>query len=159
MGTIATFFMEGIFMQQRYLLVLSLLIGLSGCITQHQPSLSNAMMAPNDLKPGDTALITVTVEDKFGLVDTVTGIVKEDKTITFNFRDDGTEGDATAEDNVWSMKVDVPFNAPPGEFNYIISAYDLNGNLIIVRDENNEAAGMSISFALEISYPETESTN
>jgi hypothetical protein len=141
-------------MQQKLLLILFLVIGTAGCITQHQPSLTNPMMAPKDLKPGDTALITVTVEDKFALVNTVTGIVEEDKTITFNFRDDGMEGDIVAGDNIWSMKVDVPFNAPPGKFNYKISAYDLNGNLIIVRDENNEATGMSTSFLLEITYPE-----
>lgn len=146
-------------MQQKFLLILSIMTGLTGCITQHQPSLSNAMMSPNDLKPGDTALITVTVEDKFALVNSVTGIVEEDKTITFNFRNDGTEGDVTAEDHIWSMKVDVPFNAPPGGFNFKISAYDLNENLIIVRDENNEATGMSTSFTLAITYPDTQDEN
>ena len=143
-------------MQRTYILMLSVLVGLQGCVTPHQPSLSKASMTPSDLKPGDTALVTVVVDDRFGLVNEVSGVVQEDKTIMFNFRDDGREGDETANDQVWSMKVDVPFNAPPGGFTFEITAYDVNGNPIIVRDENKEAATMSTSFTLEITYPVTE---
>lgn len=143
-------------MQRVYILMLSLLVGASGCVTAHQPSLSNAAMVPNDLKPGDTALITVVVDDRFGLVSEVNGLVQGDKTITFIFRDDGTKGDEKAGDSIWSTKVDVPFNAPPGGFTFEISAYDSNGNPIIVRDENNEVMRMSTSFTLDITYPEAE---
>jgi hypothetical protein len=141
-------------MQRVRILIVSVLVGASGCVTSHQPSLFNAMMMPVDLKPGDTALITVVVDDRFGLVNEVSGIVKEDKTITFNFRDDGTQGDEKADDNIWSMKVDVPFNAPPGGFTFEITAFDSNGNPIIVRDENKEVMTMSTTFTLDITYPE-----
>jgi hypothetical protein len=115
-------------------------------------------MVPDNLKPGDTALITVEVFDRLNLVESVTGIVMEDKTINFRFRDDGTQGDVEADDDIWSMKVDVPFNAPPGGFTFEISAFDVNENLIIVRDENNEAAGMTTSFTLDITYPDAEAS-
>lgn len=141
-------------MPRMYISILSLLIGVSGCVTSHQPSLSKAMMAPRDLKPGDTALITVEVNDRFELVYGVNGIVREDKTITFHFRDDGQDGDETPDDDIWSMKVDVPFNAPPGGFTFEITALDVNGNPIIVRDENKEVMPMSTSFTLDIAYPD-----
>ena len=137
------------------ILVVTALIGLSGCITSRQPYLSDAAMTPSDLKPGDTALITVVVNDEFGIVHEVRGIVEEDRTIQFHFRDDGESGDETAGDNIWSMKVDVPPQAPPGGFTFEISAYDQNDNLIVVRDENKEAVGMTTSFTLDITYPES----
>ncbi len=111
---------------------------------------------PHELTPGDTALITVDVSDRFNLVTSVKGIVLEDKTISFHFHDDGTDGDAVAGDKTWSMKVDVPFNAPPGGFIFEISAYDANENLIIVRDMNGEAVGMQTKITLEISYPNVD---
>lgn len=143
-------------MQRVSILLITIVIGASGCLTSPQPHLSEAKMVPDNLKPGDTALITVEVFDSLNLVQSVTGLVKEDKTINFRFRDDGTKGDETAGDAIWSMKVDVPFNAPPGGFTFEISAFDVNENLIIVRDENNEAVGMTTSFTLDITYPDAE---
>lgn len=142
-------------MQKLYGLLILTLLTAPGCITTHQPKLTQAVIVPSKLTPGDTALITVKVVDRYNIVASVTGVVQEDKSITFDFRDDGTEGDEAALDQIWSMKVDVPFNAPPGGFTFVISAYDDNGNLIIVRDENKEAVGMTTTFTLEISYPET----
>lgn len=131
---------------------------LSGCATHlKQPSLAEAVMTPRDLKPGDASLITVKVNDQFGIVKTVEGRVLEDTTITFYFRDDGTKSDAIAGDGIWTMKVQVPFNAPPGGFTFEIQAFDQNGTLVVVHDENKEAVPLSISFTLNITYPETES--
>ena len=135
----------------------SLAAAISGCATAgRQPSMKGARIAPADLKPGDTAVITVEVQDRFGIVSRVEGVVKEDRTITFRLLDDGVAPDEKAEDGVWTIQVDVPFNAPPGEFEFEVVGYSDSGEVIVVRDEVGETAPLSISFGLVINYPEED---
>ena len=132
---------------------------LTGCTTAaRQPSMKAGRILPEDLKPGDTATITVEVEDKYGVVSRVEGIVKEDRMITFELRDDGVPPDEESGDGVWTIQVDVPFNAPPGEFEFEIVGYSRTGEVIVVHDELNEAVPLSTSFGLVIQYPEETSS-
>jgi len=127
----------------------------TGCATiTSQPTLSSAQILPSDLKPGDTAVITVKVDDKFGVVKRIEGVVKEDRTIKFKFEDNGAMPDDEANDGIWTIQVDVPFNAPPGEFNFEVTAYDEMGEIVVVDDKAGEAAPLATSFALEIHYPD-----
>ena len=127
----------------------------TGCTTHlEQPRISGAVMTPNQLNPGDAALVTVQVHDPYGIVEKVEGQVLEDTTVDFNFNDLGQEGDEVARDGIWTMKVEAPFNAPPGNFTFEISAYDSQGNLLVVLDENKEAVPMSTEVQLKIVFPE-----
>lgn len=126
---------------------------LSGCVGEpRQPKLFNPTISQSRLAPGETAIVTVEIRDKFGVVDRVDGIVKEDATITFRLKDDGIPPDREADDGVWTIQVDVPFNAPPGDFEFEITGYDSNGNIVVIRDELNEAAPLSTSFEVQIRY-------
>lgn len=134
---------------------LFLVVACIGCATiTSQPKLSSAQILPNNLKPGDTAVITVKVDDKFGVVKRVEGVVKEDRTIKFRFEDNGAMPDDDANDGIWTIQVDVPFNAPPGQFNFEVTAYDENGEVVVVDDKAGEAAPLATSFTLEIQYPD-----
>lgn len=131
-----------------------------GCAaTGGQPVMHSAQILPSALKPGDTAIITVQVDDKFGIVRKVEGIVKEDRTIKFHFTDNGVAPDAEAGDTIWTIQVDVPFNAPPGKFEFEVTGYDGNGEVIVIEDENGEAAPLSTSFPLDIRYPDEPSAD
>lgn len=126
-----------------------------GCATMtSQPELSSAQILPSDLKPGDTAVITVKVDDKFGVVKRIEGVVKEDRTIKFKFEDNGAMPDDEANDGIWTIQVDVPFNAPPGQFNFEVTAYDEAGEVVVVDDKAGEAAPLATSFTLDIEYPD-----
>ena len=128
-----------------------------GCATSsRQPSMKAARISPPRLGPGDTAIITVDVSDRFDIVKRVEGVVKEDRTITFKLRDDGITPDKRAGDDTWTIQVDVPFNAPPGGFEFEVVAYNADGEVIVVHDEHGEAAPLSVSFGLVIEYPEQE---
>jgi len=50
----------------------------------------------------------------------------------------------------------VPFNAPPGNFEFEVVAYNADGEVIVVDDENGEAVPLSVSFGLMIEYAEEE---
>ena len=107
---------------------------------------------PDNLKPGDTAVISVKIEDKFHVVSRVEGVVKEDRTLTFHFEDNGIAPDDKAGDGIWTIQVDVPFNAPPGDFTFEVSGYDSNGKLLVVEDKKGEAAPLATTFPLVIQY-------
>lgn len=127
----------------------------TGCATlTSQPKMSSAQILPADLKPGDTAVITVKLDDKFAVVKRVEGVVKEDRTIKFKFEDNGAMPDDEADDGIWTIQVDVPFNAPPGQFNFEVTAYDETGEVVVVDDKAGEAAPLTTSFSLEIQYPD-----
>jgi hypothetical protein len=119
-----------------------------------QPSMGAASILPHDLKPGDTAVVTVKIQDKFHVVKRVEGVVKEDRTITFHFTDDGTPPDDKAGDGVWTIQVDVPFNAPPGRFEFEVSGYDERGEMVVVDDKRGESTPLTSAVSLEIRFPE-----
>jgi hypothetical protein len=50
--------------------------------------------------------------------------------------------------------VDVPFNAPPGTFEFEVTGYDNNDEVVVVDDEHGEAAPLQTSFKLDIRYPD-----
>jgi hypothetical protein len=134
---------------------LVLLVVLGGCqTTGRQPQVRQAQITPSDLKPGDTAVITIEIADKYGIVDRVEGVVREDPRIKFKLRDDGIEPDKKARDGVWTLQVDVPFQAPPGQFTLEFTAFRSDGQPVIVRDKEGNAVPLTGSFNMVIRYPD-----
>ena len=143
-------------MTQRFIHAVSAcaILLLAGCATVPQrPLIIEAGIQPAELIPGDSALITVAFKDRFRLVRGVKGVVVEDPTIEFALKDDGVAPDARADDGIWSLQVDVPFNAPPGGFQLDFKAYDSEGNVIVVPDANGEAQPLEASVTLTIRIP------
>lgn len=143
---------------QRFMLlgaVVLLAAALAGCHSMgRQPEMRKALITPDNLKPGDTAVITVDVADKFKIVDHVEGVVREDTRIKFRLHDDGADPDKKAGDGTWSLQVDVPFQAPPGQFTLDFTAYRSNGEPVVVRDKDGNAVPLTSSFDMVIRYPE-----
>ncbi len=111
---------------------------MAGCNTlSGQPEIRKAAITPSELKPGDSAVITVDLRDRNKVVRRVEGVVVEDPRITFKLNDAGAAPDEKADDGVWSMAVDVPFQAPPGEYVLEITALDTAGKPVSVRDKNS----------------------
>ena len=130
------------------------LVLVAGCATVPQrPQITDAGIQPAELVPGDSALITVAFKDRFRLVRSVKGVVVEDPTIEFALKDDGVAPDARADDGIWSLQDDVPFNAPPGGFQLDLRAYDSQGNVIVVPHVNGEAQPLQASVTLAIRIP------
>lgn len=112
---------------------------LAGCNTLGgQPQMRSAIITPAELWPGDTALITVHVADPEGVIHRVEGTVREDDRIRLRLYDDGTSGDEVAGDNIWSLAVDVPYEAAPGRFTLDFTAYRADGQPVPVRDASGE---------------------
>ena len=126
----------------------------SGCNTlSGQPQITRAGINPEVLEPGATAVITLVLKDKQDVVERIEGIVLEDPRITFPLRDDGQPPDEKAGDNVWSMQVDVPFQAPPGKFSLEFTAYGPDGRPVSIRDDEGEVIVLKASVPINIQFP------
>ncbi|MBX3179848.1 MAG: hypothetical protein KF886_21060 [Candidatus Hydrogenedentes bacterium] len=116
------------------------------------PEFKMAGIAPQPLHPGDTALITVAVKDRNNIINSITGVIREEPTIKLTLRDDGTEGDVKAGDGVWSLAVRVPLEAPPGVFNLTFTAYRSDGVAVPIRGEGGEIHPLAVEMPLSIQY-------
>ncbi len=92
-------------------------------------------VAPNPAKTGESVLFTATVGDPNHVVDTV-GLTLGD--VTFDLFDNGANGDLTAMDGIWSRSYELPASLPPGDYVAMISAYDVNGEPVILAGEGEE---------------------
>ncbi len=116
-----------------------------------QPQFVETGINPNQLKPGDEALITVKLKDKHQVVQGIEGVVQEDQRITFDLNDRGEQADAAAGDGVWTFGVKVPFQAPEGQFLLDLTAYRSDGNPVPVRDKDGNVTALQSTVPLVIS--------
>lgn len=134
-------------------LMLSVLI-LTGCNTlSGQPKITRAAIDPEVLEPGSAAVITLSLKDKQDVVERIEGVVLEDPRITFHLRDDGESPDEKAGDNVWSMLVDVPFQAPPGQFRLEFTAFSADGIPVSIRDDAGNVTVLQQTVLINIQFP------
>ena len=127
---------------------------LTGCNTlSGQPQITRAAIDPQVLEPGSTAVITLAVKDKQEVVQRIEGVVLDDPRITFRLRDDGQPPDEKAKDSVWSMQVDVPFQAPPGQFSLEFTAYGPDGMPVSIRDKAGEVVVLKQTVPINIQFP------
>ena len=135
-------------------LLTMVLVAASGCNTLgRQPKFREAQIEPSVLKPGDSAIITVLLIDKIRTVDKVVGVLPDYPGMKLALRDDGNPPDEQAADGIWTLQVDVPFMAPPGEFVLDITAFDRNGDVVIVKQADKSQGPLSTTCTLEIQYP------
>ncbi|HUW62225.1 MAG TPA: hypothetical protein VMZ06_14575 [Candidatus Bathyarchaeia archaeon] len=133
--------------------LLVLFISIAGCNTaSRQPQFQRAAIAPDQLKPGDTAMIQVEVKDRYDIVRRVEGVVREDPTIRLKLHDDGLAPDEKADDNVWVLQVDVPFQATPGDFLLQLTAYRADGTVVPVKSKEGTVP-LSTTVPLKILNP------
>lgn len=124
---------------------------LAGCNTMgRQPQFREATITPSQLTPGDSAVIAVDVKDRHEIVRTVEGVIREEPTLKLKLRDDGEAPDTKAGDNLWVLQVDVPFQAPPGEFMLDLTAYRSDGTPVPVRGAEGKTVPLTASLPIVI---------
>ncbi|MBS3770215.1 MAG: hypothetical protein V5A59_01890 [Bacteroidales bacterium] len=99
---------------------------------------------PSNPSPGDEVVARVTLNKFSEKVETVKGKVREYPQYSFTFNNNGEDGDEKAGDNIWSRKMDIPYNAPSQTFHLDITVLDKEGNIIATEnaeDENREESG------------------
>ena len=95
-------------------------------------------MNPSPVSPGDEAVSYVTLNKYSDQVETVKATLREYPQYSVEFSNDGTEGDEKANDNIWSKKMNIPYNAPSETFHLDIVVLDKEGNVIATKDAKGE---------------------
>jgi hypothetical protein len=116
------------------LMALALMLGCAG----QRLMMMDAMMDPVKVSPGDVATVRVKVVDTKGVVAFVTATVREAPDIALDLNDNGEEGDEVAGDGIWSMEVDVPWDAPAGKYNWDFEAFDADRVPVYITVEGKE---------------------
>ncbi|MBI2433264.1 MAG: hypothetical protein HYV26_10365 [Candidatus Hydrogenedentes bacterium] len=138
---------------KRLLLLLSGAALCAGCHTfSPVPAFNDIALTPRDLHPGDVAVITVKLTDKNNIVERVEGVLKEAPQVTFRLRDDGQAPDEKANDDVWTLRVDVPFDAPPGEFVLEFTAYRSDGLAVPIRNDSGDTVPLTANYSFAVQY-------
>lgn len=134
--------------------VVVLVAGLcSGCNTiSKPPRFKGAAVNPEQLQPGDTAVITLQVQDRNAIIDRIDGVVLEDPRIKFLLHDDGEAPDEKADDGIWTLWVDVPIVAPTGEFTLQFTAYRSDGQPVQVRADGGNIIPLQETLPVIIRY-------
>jgi hypothetical protein len=135
-------------------IVAVVLVAVAGCnTTGRQPQFTKAAIAPNELKPGDTAVITVDLKDRHDIVASLEGVVREDPTIKLKLRPAESARKSGLKPNEWTLQVDVPFQAPPGNFTLDISAYRADGSPVVVKGAEGKALPLMVTVPVVIKTP------
>jgi len=125
---------------------------ITGCATTRQPAFVDAKLVPAKVSPGEETVIQVKLEDPQGIVSVVVATVREYPEISFDLNDSGENGDAVAGDGIWSYAMEIPGEAPPGEYNWDFEAYDVDGNLVKIAGEGGEMVPLTAEASIEILF-------
>jgi hypothetical protein len=114
------------------------------------PRIEQAAIVPQELKPGDVAILTFRVRDRHAIVATVQAEIAEERSIQFPLRDDGVAPDAVAGDGVWTQQIIVPQQAPPGTYHVELTAITSEDVPVPVRNESGKVVPLHVSLPVVI---------
>jgi len=106
-----------------------------------------ATVMPGSAKAGEKVLFSAQVSDPDHVVDTV-GLTIGD--ITFDLFDNGANGDEKAMDGIWSRNYELPATLKAGDYVATITAYDVNGEPVVVAAEGEDPAPVSAETPLKV---------
>jgi hypothetical protein len=117
---------------------------------RNQPKFVEVGMQPPQLKPLDSGVISVKVVDPYQVIHHIEGVVREDPRLKFKLADTGQAPDVKAAGGIWTLPVDVPFQAPAGEYTVDLTAYRKDGLPVPVRKEEGGSGPMTSTFKIVI---------
>ncbi len=105
------------------------------------------------LTPGDTTRMSVAVEDPRMQMDTMTARLEigDETRLLYDLLDDGTRGDETAGDGVWSTILTIPAGIGEGDYELVITPYDAYGAPVVYKDEYGVIQSIVASARISVS--------
>ena len=103
---------------------------------------TEAQSVPATAKPGNTILISVRVGDPDHQIDTIAATVVGTPGVV-DLYDNGTHGDATTADGIWSASIPLNSQVKPGDYLITITAYNRNGLAVMVPGPDKQEIPLS----------------
>lgn len=95
-------------------------------------------VSPNKVAPGKNVLLTVRVNDPQHAVDTVAATVGAMNGVSFDLYDNGSNGDKTAGDGVWSYQLQVPAGLTAKDYEINVAAFDAYGAPVMIEENGGK---------------------
>ncbi|MDA0195763.1 MAG: hypothetical protein O2951_12085 [Bacteroidetes bacterium] len=86
--------------------------------------LRDAKCTPEKVKPGESVLFSVNVNDPKGQVETITTRLVQYPDLVLMLNDNGGQGDVVEGDGIWSIVFEMPSQASPRQYDWEFRAYD-----------------------------------
>jgi hypothetical protein len=105
---------------------------------------------PQPVSQGEDLTLYVVIEGATDKVDRVVGTVREYTEMRTTFKNDGTNGDETANDNVWTYQTPISWDTPTGTYHIDVSVYNQQGEEIVTEGYENRWTGKTGTIELTI---------
>lgn len=105
---------------------------------------------PQPVSQGEDLTLYVVIEGATEKVDRVVGTVREYTEMRTSFKNDGTNGDETAGDNVWTYQTPISWDTPTGTYHIDVSVYNQQGEEIVTEGYENRWTGKTGTIELTI---------
>ncbi len=105
---------------------------------------------PQPVSQGEDLTLYVVLEGATDNVDRVVGTVREYTEMRTNFKNDGTNGDETAGDNVWTYQTPISWDTPTGTYHIDVSVYNQKGEEIVTEGFENRWTGKTGTIEITI---------
>ena len=112
-------------------------------------SLERPEVLPAKGAPGAPFIVTVNVRDKYDEVDTLS-VRLSGTSLSTDLYDDGTQGDKTAGDGIWTATLTPLEVTPSGTYKVEITAYDKNGKALTTLQPDGTVVKLVANTALTI---------
>jgi hypothetical protein len=112
-----------------------------------QPRFLSFEATPATVKPGETLLVTVGVDDPERRINTVAASLGD---LTIDLFDNGSNGDVTAGDGIWSNTITVPVGLGVGGHPLAIKAFNADGGPVIVKSPGGEDTPLTMETAVSV---------
>ena len=101
-------------------------------------------------KAGEIGMVAVNVTDTEGKIARIEVVPRGYPDYIFEINDKGLEGDKVAGDDIWSIEINVPFDAPYGKYYLDCTAYDSEGKPIMKKTEAGEETTIILTIVLNV---------
>ena len=105
-----------------------------------------------NIKAGEKGVLSLNTVDTESKIARISIVVREYPEYTLELNDNGENGDVKAKDGIWSVEINVPYDAPNQKFNLDGSVYDSNGNPIMTKSETGEETKLTFTVILYVFY-------
>lgn len=102
------------------------------------------------VKAGGNGIISFKVDDTEKKIARISVTPREYPEYAFELNDNGESGDEYAKDEIWSMEINVPYDAPAGIYNLDCEFYDSDGNPVMTESNDGKKIKLTATILLKV---------
>ncbi len=102
------------------------------------------------VKAGENGIISVKVDDTENKIARISVTPRGYPDYVFELNDNGELGDEYAKDEIWSMEINIPYDAPAGIYNLDCEFYDSDGNPVMTKSNDGKETKLTATILLKV---------